>query len=98
MTGRKSCALQLPPVVPYKALGNFPEALYGTTGGSCSARFFRPVMAWSDVTGMNFKIVSSSGNVQDLLLGSITSDVITLNQNLVNCRISCLQITQEPHF
>ena len=31
-------------VVPYKALGNFSKALYGTTGGTCSARFFRPVM------------------------------------------------------
>ena len=24
MTGQKICALQVPPVVPYKALGNFP--------------------------------------------------------------------------
>ena len=37
-------SLQVPPVVPYKALGNFPKALYGTTGGTCSARFSRPVM------------------------------------------------------
>ena len=35
---------KVPPVVPYKALGNFSKALYGTTGGTCSARFFRPVM------------------------------------------------------
>ena len=28
---------QVSPVVPYKALGNFLKALYGTTGGSCSA-------------------------------------------------------------
>ena len=39
MTGRKNRALQVPPVVPYKALGNFPKALYGTTEGTCSARF-----------------------------------------------------------
>ena len=43
MTRRKNHALQEPPVVPYKALGNFPKALYGTTGGTCSARFFRHV-------------------------------------------------------
>ena len=27
MTGRKSRALQVSPVVPYKALGNFPKAV-----------------------------------------------------------------------
>ena len=30
MTGRKNHALQVTYVVPYKALGNFPKALYGT--------------------------------------------------------------------
>ena len=44
MTGRKNRALPVPPVVPYKALRNFPKALYGTTGGTCSARFLRPVI------------------------------------------------------
>ena len=44
MKRRKNRALQVPPVVPYKALGNFSRALYGTTKGTCSARFFRPVM------------------------------------------------------
>ena len=44
MTGRKNRALQVPPFVPYKALGNFSKALYGTTGGTSSARFFRPIM------------------------------------------------------
>ena len=29
MTGRKSRALQVPPVVPYTALENFSKALYG---------------------------------------------------------------------
>ena len=38
MTGQKNRALQVP-VVPYKALEKFPKALYGTTGGTCSARF-----------------------------------------------------------
>ena len=37
MTGRKNRALQVPPVVPYKALGKFPKALFGTTGGNFSA-------------------------------------------------------------
>ena len=37
-------ALQVPPLVPYKALGKFPKALYGKTGGTCSAGVFRPVM------------------------------------------------------
>ena len=44
MTGRKTRALQVPAVVPYKAFKNFPKALYGTTGGTCSARVFRPVL------------------------------------------------------
>ena len=43
MTGRKNRALQVPSVVPYKALGNFPKALYGTRRGTCSAQFFRPI-------------------------------------------------------
>ena len=34
----------LTPVVPFNALGKFPKAVYGTTGGTCSARFFRPVI------------------------------------------------------
>ena len=45
MTGRKNRAPQVPPVVPYKALEKFPKALYGTTGGTCSARFLCPVMS-----------------------------------------------------
>ena len=36
MTGRESRVLQVPSVVPYKALGKFPKALYGTTGSTCS--------------------------------------------------------------
>ena len=31
--------------VPYKALENFSKALYGETGGTYSARVFRPVMS-----------------------------------------------------
>ena len=37
-------ALALPPVVPYKPLEKFSKALYGTKGGTYSARIFRPVM------------------------------------------------------
>ena len=37
-------ALQVPLIVPYKALGNFPKALYRTMGGTYSAHFFHPVM------------------------------------------------------
>ena len=37
MTGRKNRVLQVPPVVPHKALGKFPKALFGTTGRTCSA-------------------------------------------------------------
>ena len=44
MTERKNLVLQVPLVVPYKALEKFPKALYGTTGGTCSAQLFRPVM------------------------------------------------------
>ena len=36
-TGQKNRALQVPPVVPCKALGKSPKALHGTTGGTCSA-------------------------------------------------------------
>ena len=41
---RRTSALQVPPVVPHKALGNFPKAFSGTTGGTYSALVFRPVM------------------------------------------------------
>ena len=44
MTGRKNRALQVPLEVSYKALENFSKAMIGTTRGTCSARFFRPVM------------------------------------------------------
>ena len=44
MTGRKNRALQVTPVVPYKALEKFSKALYGATGGTYSERVFRPVM------------------------------------------------------
>ena len=44
MSGRKNRALQVPPVVPYKASENSPKALYGTTEGTCSTRFSRHVM------------------------------------------------------
>ena len=46
MTGRKMCALQVPSVVPYKALEKFSKALYGTTESTYTARArdFRPVM------------------------------------------------------
>ena len=44
MTGRKTRALQVQQIVPYRALGKFTRTLYGTTEGTCSARVFRPVM------------------------------------------------------
>ena len=47
MTGLKNHELQVPPVVPYKALENFSKALYGTTRGTCSEQFFRPVMYYT---------------------------------------------------
>ena len=34
MTGQKNCALQVPSVVSYKALGKFSKALYGTKRGT----------------------------------------------------------------
>ena len=37
-------------VVPYKALEKFSKALYGTTGGTYSARVFRAVMQQHAVT------------------------------------------------
>ena len=53
MTGRKNRALQVSPVVPYKAIGNFSKAWYGTTRDTCSARFFRHVM------GVNLTLIES---------------------------------------
>ena len=50
MTGRKNLAPQVPLVVPYKALEKFSKALYGTTGGTCRTRFFRPVMILKNTT------------------------------------------------
>ena len=44
MTGRKNRTLQVPLVVPYKALEKFSKTLYGTTRDTYSTRFFRPVM------------------------------------------------------
>ena len=52
MTGRKTRALWVPPVVPYKALENFSKALYGTTGGSYSARVLRPAMLQPKTEGL----------------------------------------------
>ena len=68
MTGRKNRALQVPPIVSYKALEKFPKALYGTTGGTCSARFFRLVMThlsgklseWFNDSEVNLMVLSSS--------------------------------------
>ena len=40
MTGRKTCALYVPPVVPYKALENFSKALYGTSKGYLQCTIF----------------------------------------------------------
>ena len=40
MTGRKTCALWVLPVVPYKALENFSKALYGTTERYLQCRRF----------------------------------------------------------
>ena len=44
MTGRKTCALLVPPAVPYNALENFSKAMYGATESTYSAHIFRPVM------------------------------------------------------
>ena len=44
-TGRKTYGLQVPPVVPYKELEKFLKALFGTTRGTCRARFFRPFIS-----------------------------------------------------
>ena len=48
------------PVAPYKALENYSKALYGTTGGTYSARVFRPVMAFSSETFLYLSIIISA--------------------------------------
>ena len=50
MTGRKNRPLQVPHVVPYKALEKFPNAMYGTTEGTYSSRFFCPDMYISQIS------------------------------------------------
>ena len=54
MTGRKIRALQVPPIVPNKALGNFPQALYGRTRDTYSAHVFHPVMEKSHNNDCSF--------------------------------------------
>ena len=44
------------PVVPYNALEKFSKALYGTTGGTYSARVFRPVMFVLERPGLKARI------------------------------------------
>ena len=57
---------------------------------------------WSDVMGMfvfqktELLIYFYNRKCPDLLLGSISPDLTTLNPDLVNCRISYFQITQAP--
>ena len=41
--------------VPYKSLEKFSKALYGTTGGTYSARIFRPVIALIRISAINLK-------------------------------------------
>ena len=68
MTGRKNCALQVPPVVPYKALENFSKALYGTTGGTFSARFFRPLITRrNNFISKKLCLISPSPGILDTL-------------------------------
>ena len=54
MPGRKNRALQVPYVVSYIALGNFPKALHVTMGSTYSARFFHPVMEHKIVKNPNW--------------------------------------------
>ena len=63
MTGQKNSAVQVLPLVPYKALGNFSKALYGATGGTYSARVFRPVIR--SIMNINCKTYSSGTTVND---------------------------------
>ena len=65
MTGWKNCALQVPPVVPYKVLEKFSKALYGTTGGTCSTQFSHPIMS---LTGFQ------SSDIKSLLFQQITKE------------------------
>ena len=44
MTGRKNCVLQVPLVVPYKAIGKFPKALYAQRGVLAVHDFFRRII------------------------------------------------------
>ena len=65
VNGRKNRALQLPTVVPDKALENFTKALYGRTWGTYSARFFRPgvVLSFSEFPNKGKEPVCQSESV-----------------------------------
>ena len=63
LPGRKNRALQVPLLVSYKALGNFSKALYGATGGTYSARVFRPVIR--SIMNINCKTYSSGTTVNE---------------------------------
>ena len=51
---------------PYKALEKFSKAVYGTTGGTCSARDFRPLMGWRRPSGLCSVPEVVSGHCKDL--------------------------------
>ena len=47
-------------VVPYRALEKFAKALYGITGGTYSARVFRPVMRKHWLVTVDYKRLAMS--------------------------------------
>ena len=76
-------ALQVPPVVPYKPLEKFSKALYGTTGGTYSARIFRPVKNALQVLYKSFNkyIILLRGNSSQIgLLGIQTNTLSSLGK------------------
>ena len=91
MTGRKNRALQIPPVVPYKALEKFPNALYGTIEGTCSAQFFRPVInCW-----VNFDSVKCSNPVEALIFSGFFFPIAQIGKLTV---MTTLHFHLHPQF
>ena len=75
----------MPPVVPYKALENFSKALYGTRGGTYSARVFRPVIPERFIE--QFHITKYSGKLDCLVKEML---YIRMRKPTLNVQTDCV--------
>ena len=84
MTGWKSRALRVHPVVPYKALGNFSKALCGTTRGTCNLYTIFPFCHGVESSSVcNQQSWTITQQESDLLIISMITDRIGWHKVLV---------------